>query len=180
MEEGLIMHVPADAGYREASRFVQHRAPSFHQAFLVPAHYSEQRAQFTPRASSESLKREREHSAVIKKSKYQSAIIDHAHSFTEALEIYQKNHEDKSVAAFDIREKHTWDEVFREAALAESQYKNAGKVRQVFRSMGDNASLIEPWLGLIPDGDYTSSLRGGLKLIFQVTDFFVRRASVHG
>ena len=162
------MHVPADAGHREASRFIQHRAPSFHQAFLVPAHYSEQRAQFTPRTSSDSLTRDREGSAIIKKSKYQSAIIDHGRSFAEALEIYQKNHEDQSVAAFDIREKCTWDEVFREARFAESQYKSAGKVRQVFRSVGDHASLIEPWIELIPDGDYGSSLRGGLKLIFKV------------
>ena len=132
----------------------------------MPANFNEQRAQFTPRVSNESL-RSQEGSVVIR-SRHQSALIDHEKSLSEALDIYQKNNEDKAIVGFKIRDKHTWDEVFREASFAEAQYKGASKVRQVFRSIGDNATLVDPWLELIPDGDYLSPVRGGLKLIFKV------------
>ncbi|KAI9660708.1 MAG: hypothetical protein M1821_010060 [Bathelium mastoideum] len=65
----------------------------------------------------------------------------------------------------------TWEDVLNEADHAreawENKAKKAGGVfRRQLRSSGDYARLANPWIDLLPDGDYGSILCGGLKLIF--------------
>ena len=69
---------------------------------------------------------------------------------------------------FDIRATYSWDQVLTEAKLAEAAYIKSGGnvVRRLGRSIGDNASTFNQYLLLFPDGEYTSILSGGLKLMF--------------
>lgn len=89
------------------------------------------------------------------------------------VEIYQSTTKDKALLEFNIRDKHSWDEVLREAQFAEQKYNRKAKgVRgighRIFRVVGDNAAAANPWLKVLPNDGYTSVLCGGLKLIFEV------------
>ena len=100
-------------------------------------------------------------------------MADRTSRFAEALDIFRKMDDDQIINIFKIREKHTWDEVLQQATFAESQYKSSNQVRLIFRGIGDHAPGIAPWLGLIPDGEYTSILCGGLKMILKVQLYVV-------
>ena len=74
---------------------------------------------------------------------------------------------------FDIRDKHTWEEVMRTAIEAEQVYQEkakgkSGLVRRAWRNIGDSQSVINPWLELLPNGEYSSIICSGLKLVFTV------------
>ena len=61
----------------------------------------------------------------------------------------------------------------RAARDAEAQYPDAkkgakGAVKRYFRLAGDYSSAVTPWIGLLPNDKYFSTLCGGLKLIFAV------------
>ena len=92
--------------------------------------------------------------------------------FYRVIEIYQKSSKGNHLPpAFDIRKAHSWDEVHQAARLAEAEWKKDG-TRGIFSKIGRgiqrSTPAVEPWLGLIPDGDYTSVLCGGLKIAFGV------------
>jgi len=80
-----------------------------------------------------------------------------------------------SSAGINIRGAHSWDEVIRAARDAESQYLAEakrgvdGNIRRFFRTMGNHAPSVTPWLQLLPDDKYFSVLCGGLKLILGVS-----------
>ncbi|KAL9118675.1 MAG: hypothetical protein Q9187_004777 [Circinaria calcarea] len=87
------------------------------------------------------------------------------------MNIYQRSSKDKTLGSFNIRDTHTWDEVIRRAKDADRKYHDDAKGfrgigRKIGRNMGDIAPGVNPWLGLLPNGEYTSILCGGLKLIF--------------
>ena len=44
----------------------------------------------------------------------------------------------------------------------------AGKRIKCLRSLGKNGAVFETWLGLLPDGDYGSSISGAFKLVLNV------------
>ena len=73
---------------------------------------------------------------------------------------------------FDLRKTHNWDEVFRCANDAEVRCKAEG-VRNPFKRTGrvlqKAAPAMPQFLELIPNGDYTSALCGGLKIAFNVS-----------
>ena len=74
---------------------------------------------------------------------------------------------------FNIRGVHTWEEVMEKASQAEEVYQDKAKgkkgiFRRSWRKVGDAGPAINPWLELLPDGDYSSILCGGLKLVFGV------------
>ena len=92
--------------------------------------------------------------------------------FYRVIESYQKHTKGHHLPPdFDIRKAHNWDEVHQAARLAETKHKKDG-TRSIFGKIGRgiqrSAPAVEPWLGLIPDGDYTSVLCGGLKIAFRV------------
>ena len=86
--------------------------------------------------------------------------------------MYQKSTKGRHLPPdFDIKKAHNWDEVHQAAGLAEAKCNKDG-TRSIFSKVGRgvqrSAPAVEPWLSLIPDGDYTSVLCGGLKVAFSV------------
>ena len=89
------------------------------------------------------------------------------------MEIYRKNAKEKALLNFNIRDQHSWDEVIRTAKDAEQKYNNKAKGprgigHKAARFVGDHAADTSPWLELLPNGEYTSVLCGGLKFVFVV------------
>lgn len=73
----------------------------------------------------------------------------------------------------DWQHAHTWEEVLEEVEKAAKSFNDTsstwGKVRQVFRSMGNNNKVFTVWLDILPtQSQYCSIVCGGLKLIFGV------------
>ena len=92
--------------------------------------------------------------------------------FYQVIESYQKYTKTHHLPPdFDIRKAHNWDEVQQAARLAETKYKKDG-TRSIFGKIGRgiqrSTPAVEPWLELIPNGNYTSVLCGGLKIAFGV------------
>ncbi|MCJ1239776.1 hypothetical protein MMC14_007774 [Varicellaria rhodocarpa] len=73
------------------------------------------------------------------------------------MDLYQENTKDTSKLKFSIRGKFTWDQVMKEAELAQAKYIADGKgIRKVFRMVSNLTPGLDPWLKLLPNGDYTS------------------------
>ncbi|KAL8801420.1 MAG: hypothetical protein Q9182_004484 [Xanthomendoza sp. 2 TL-2023] len=78
---------------------------------------------------------------------------------------------EKGYNGFDIRTKHTWEEVLEVAHNAEAK-SIADASKNVFRRSGrrtqNYALAMSRIVNLIPGGDYTSILCGGLKIAFSM------------
>jgi hypothetical protein len=94
-----------------------------------------------------------------------------ANDFLEAMETYQASLKESTAVTLDFRGKHSWEEVLKIAKDAETTYQEAGAngLRKVGRLITAESESMIPYLGLIPNGFYTSILCGGLKLVFQVS-----------
>ena len=73
----------------------------------------------------------------------------------------------------DWQHVHTWEEVLEEVEKAATSFNDTsstwGKVRKVFRSMGNNHKVFKTWLEFLPtQSQYCSIVCGGLKLILGV------------
>ena len=73
----------------------------------------------------------------------------------------------------DWQHAHTWEEVLEEVEKAAKSFNDTsstwGKIRQVFRSMGNNNKVFTVWLDILPtQSQYCSIVCGGMKLIFGV------------
>lgn len=107
---------------------------------------------------------------------YQESDI-HQRQFLDALEIFEKSLPEKYQTRFDIRGKHTWDEVIQEVQIAELKYKKKGsdegafsKVRGCFRKLESRAAGFETFLELIPSqNNYASPIAGSFKLIIRAS-----------
>ena len=86
------------------------------------------------------------------------------------MKAYQESAKDPTISGFDLRGKHSWDEVLRVAQDAEAIYMKRGerRLRKAARFIADKSEAATPYLRLIPNAFYTSILFGGLKLIFGV------------
>jgi len=97
---------------------------------------------------------------------------DLTEDFCNILEQYQSSLlGSQPKARINLRASHSWDEVVRAAKDAEAAYlaevkRGApGVVRGFFRNIGDCSASVTPWIGLLPNDKYFSTLCGGLKLI---------------
>ncbi|KAL8648504.1 MAG: hypothetical protein Q9226_005965, partial [Calogaya cf. arnoldii] len=95
--------------------------------------------------------------------------VDH---FSSVLVAFQQISKGKHLPdGFDLRGKHTWEEVFEAASAAEAK-ANADGSKNLFRRSGrgiqNYALAMSRVVDLIPGGDYTSALCGGLKIAFSV------------
>lgn len=90
--------------------------------------------------------------------------------FLEVMAAYQASTKDPSISAFNLRGKHSWDDVLRVAKDAEAAYLKAGgkRLRKAGRFISAKSEAMLPYLQLIPNGFFTSILCGGLKLVFGV------------
>lgn len=73
--------------------------------------------------------------------------------------------------------KTTWADVLTQINEAENAYKNRAKKKTVadfvtrcFRKFSGNAKYFQSWLDVLPQGDYSSIICGGFKMIFVVRD----------
>ncbi|KAI9737350.1 MAG: hypothetical protein M1834_009504 [Cirrosporium novae-zelandiae] len=146
-----LSYVPSQLGRKLARTYVDENAEDLHKAFATPTQYDEQRAQYKAKGP-------------INNDKLRVGTDQ----FFSVMEAYQKCTKDESSASFNIRNKHGWDEVIREARRAEQKYNDACRGRKLFRFSGDYAAAISPFFKLIPSTEYTSVLCGGLALIFGI------------
>ena len=114
---------------------------------------------------------------------YPSDLSSQTDLFYQVIESYQKSTKIHHLPPdFDIRKAHNWDEVHQAARLAEAKCKKDG-TRTIFGKIGRgiqrSTPAVEPWLGLIPDGDYTSVLCGGLKIAFRVRSHKIALRAFH-
>ncbi|KAL5114048.1 hypothetical protein ACEQ8H_008062 [Pleosporales sp. CAS-2024a] len=96
-------------------------------------------------------------------------LVKTTESFNLAIKaLKDKETRDIVIKNFQLGDCNNWEEVLRSMDLVVKQYESRdtkfGKVRSAFRRIGDNAASIQPFVGLLPDGNY-KTLCGGLTLI---------------
>lgn len=77
----------------------------------------------------------------------------------------------KSLKSFNIREAHNWAEVLDVVESAKEAYEKKAKGKsgiaiKAGRYVSNKADVISPWLELLPNGDYSTVICGGLKFVF--------------
>ena len=87
------------------------------------------------------------------------------------MKAYQNSIKDSKVKHLDLGGIHSWDEVLRLVKDTEAAYLEAGRngPRRVFRFIGARSESLAPYLKLVPNGFYTSTICGGLKLILELS-----------
>jgi hypothetical protein len=89
------------------------------------------------------------------------------------LEKYQAENGEAERVRLDLPDKAAWKAVLDVANDAENKYRTTtakgvnGALHCFCRKLGDSGDTLLQWLKLLPDGDYTSILCGGLKMIIQ-------------
>lgn len=89
-----------------------------------------------------------------------------------ALASFQNTVGAKLKISVDINQFQTWDEV--ESLIGEVKRQYEGKsgamaaTRRFFDRIGKNGGTFTAWLGLLPDGEYSSVVCGAFKLIIKV------------
>ena len=86
--------------------------------------------------------------------------------------------DDKSVDYSKImNDSYSWEQVMRVVERAENEYMKKGKgifrgssIRGLGRIVGKHTESVHPYLRLIPNGYYESTIAGGLKIIFEASD----------
>ncbi|KAI9733958.1 MAG: hypothetical protein M1834_002615 [Cirrosporium novae-zelandiae] len=98
-----------------------------------------------------------------------SSCYDEIRKYLSTLREYGTN---KELQDFKIEAGHTWNDVLNEAAWAIKDYNSRAQGwRGIFtrgmRNLGDVTvdGAVDPWMGLLPNNEYTSFVCGGLKLI---------------
>lgn len=95
--------------------------------------------------------------------------------FQDIMEVFTRDRTlPSSLHSFDIRSSHSWAEVLEQISLAKSNYDSKqegkrGSLRKAGRYVSDHADMVDPWLKLIPDTNYSSVVCGGLKFICGVS-----------
>ena len=101
----------------------------------------------------------------------------HRQQFLDALAVFESSLPEKYQTKFDVRGKHTWEEVIQEVRYAEEKYKKKAsdesafsKVRGAFRMLEGRAASFETFLELIPSqNNYASPIAGSFKLIIRAS-----------
>ncbi|KAI4673643.1 uncharacterized protein J4E88_008699 [Alternaria novae-zelandiae] len=96
-------------------------------------------------------------------------VVATKESFSKALSALKtKKAKDKKIASFDLDACYDWKEITDVIhGVVTDYHKNDttwSNIRGAFRRVGDNAKSIQPFVGLLPDGEY-KTLCGGLTLI---------------
>ncbi|KAK4988230.1 hypothetical protein LTR50_004056 [Elasticomyces elasticus] len=92
--------------------------------------------------------------------------------FLRAMDVFKQNSsKNPAIAQFDIRAGHSWAEVLEVVGQAQETYQSKAKgfrgfLPKVGRRMGELTPAIDPVLNMLPNGDYTGIVSGGVKLIF--------------
>ncbi|RPA89390.1 hypothetical protein L873DRAFT_1722055 [Choiromyces venosus 120613-1] len=62
--------------------------------------------------------------------------------------------------------KTTWDDVQKLMHTAQAVYQDVGIIRKHLRKFSENAPIFNSWLTLLPQTSYSSTIYGGLKIMF--------------
>ena len=89
-----------------------------------------------------------------------------------ALTSFQNTVGAKLKISVDIHQFQTWEEVEKIIEEVKRQYEGKsgamGATRRFFDRIGKNGGSFTAWLGLLPDGEYSSVVCGAFKLIIKV------------
>ena len=89
-----------------------------------------------------------------------------------ALTTFQNTVGAKLKINVDINQFQTWEEVERVVEDVRNQYEGKtgamAAIRGFFDRIGKNGGTFTAWLGLLPDGEYSSVVCGAFKLIIKV------------
>ena len=149
--------VPSETGRVEAAKYVRQEAPRLHEAFSIAVQLDDQRAQVK-----------------LSRFKRHDTLRTHTDQFYRVVDIYRQSVARNNILPpeFDIRGRHSWDEVFRAAKDAADYSKSfkgpKGWVKRIGYDAGNAIPYIQPMLEVLPDGDYTGALCGGLRIAFEV------------
>jgi len=103
-------------------------------------------------------------------------VVATTESFAHALAALKakKKSKNQAIANFDLNSCHDWEGITEHIDLVVENYHQDdttwGHIRRAFRRVGDTATSIQSFVGLLPDGEY-KTLCGGLTLILTVRDF---------
>lgn len=90
-----------------------------------------------------------------------------------ALASFQKSVGAKLKINVDINQFQTWEEVENVVGEVKRQYEGKSgamaATRRFFDRIGKNGGTFTAWLGLLPDGEYSSVVCGAFKLIIKVS-----------
>lgn len=161
--------------------FIQHRVTEFRDVEgNLPAQYDVARKRFVQRTRTVSFPSNSPSFDLNPEQIPDSSLVlaETTDSFSRAIDKLKqekgvkKKGAKSTISEFNIlSECHNWNEVMKTVRNVEATYTDtgsvSGKVREVFRRMGDNANSIKAFVGLLPDGNY-KTLCGGLTLILTV------------
>ena len=97
-------------------------------------------------------------------------------SLQAAIQAFKDQHDQKDkknakATTLTISDGSTWSDVIAAVRAAEETYLKdespTGKIRKAFRKVEEHSRSIQPFLGMLPDGEY-KTLCGGLTLILKV------------
>lgn len=98
---------------------------------------------------------------------------DETEKFKEIMEEFARHHSSSASSSVNIRDQHSWAGVMAQLTLAKEKHENQAKgkkgaIRKAGRWISDHAEIVDPYIKLVPDTDYSSVICGGLKFVFGV------------
>ena len=95
--------------------------------------------------------------------------------FIKAMARYEEMAKSDKRTGLKLVGKHTWQEVMEEVEKAQAVYESKSQgnhvlkiVRRCFRRFSKSSRSFKSWLEVLPEGDYSSIICGGFKMIFIV------------
>lgn len=104
---------------------------------------------------------------------YKDIASDEA-CFQQAMHEYSRTLGAKSTSQINLNEKHTMEEVLQLIDSEASKYREkekgfGGKLRKLFRKLGEHNKTATAWIGVVPaQSNYMSIVCSGLKFIIEV------------
>ncbi|CAG8981062.1 hypothetical protein HYALB_00008216 [Hymenoscyphus albidus] len=149
------------------TKFMETKAVNLHEAYRnTSSHYDQKKKEYILSRKEDDVVDSIETVAREKEAERQTA-----HFRTIIVAFSEANSLPKNLKGFAIRGAHDWDEVLETVDSAKEAYGNKAKGKKGIhiragRGMSNKANDLSPWLELLPNGDYSSMICGGLKFVF--------------
>ncbi|ROW06831.1 hypothetical protein VMCG_04093 [Cytospora schulzeri] len=150
-------------------QYMQNRAPSLNVAYRDPS------SQYDTNRNAYVVSNEMDIIFMSNSSEgadLQRLAADETGRFTDIMaEFMRHGHAPSTLHSFNIHGAHSWAEVLDQVDLAKERYDRKAKgkrgmPRRAVRYISDHSEIIDPWLNLLPETDYSSVVCGGLKFVF--------------
>jgi len=93
-------------------------------------------------------------------------VEERREKFQAALDAYLKTPSAERTPSKFIGET-TWDDVQKLMQKAEDEYQDVGTIRKHLRKFSEKAPVFNAWLVLLPQASYSSTIYGGIKIMFE-------------